>query len=102
MRPTRECCSEFTLSLAFDDASTNLAVLDQSGMALPAREFYLNDDAKSKEIREKYLKHVARMLELSGESHGPGGQRRPEQSSPWKPNWRKRRWISWSGAIPRT
>ena len=51
-----------------DDASTNLATLDQSGMALPAREFYLNDDAKSKEIREKYLKHVARVLELSGES----------------------------------
>ncbi len=50
-----------------DDASTNLATLDQSGMALPAREFYLNDDAKSKEIREKYLKHVARLLELSGE-----------------------------------
>jgi putative endopeptidase len=51
-----------------DDASTNLATLDQSGMALPAREFYLNDDAKSKETREKYLKHVARLLELSGES----------------------------------
>jgi endothelin-converting enzyme/putative endopeptidase len=55
---------------AFDDARINLAALDQSGMALPAREFYLNDDAQSKEIREKYLKHVARLLELSGESHG--------------------------------
>jgi predicted metalloendopeptidase len=50
-----------------DDASITLAILDQSGMALPGREFYLNDDAKSKEIREKYVKHVARMLELSGE-----------------------------------
>jgi putative endopeptidase len=50
-----------------DDASTNLAILDQSGMALPGREFYLNDDAKSKEIRGKYVKHVARLLELSGE-----------------------------------
>ena len=50
-----------------DDASITLAILDQSGMALPGREFYLNDDAKSKEIRDKYVKHVARMLELSGE-----------------------------------
>src|SRR4029077_9577065 len=50
-----------------DDASVTLAILDQSGMALPGREFYLNDDAKSKEIRDKYVKHVARMLELSGE-----------------------------------
>ena len=52
----------------FDDARMTLAALDQSGMALPGREFYLNDDAKSKEIRDKYVKHVARMLELSGES----------------------------------
>lgn len=52
----------------FDDARVNLAALDQSGMNMPAREFYLKDDDKSKEIREKYLKHVARMLELSGES----------------------------------
>jgi putative endopeptidase len=52
----------------FDDAHVTLAVLDQSGMALPGREFYLNDDAKSKEIRDKYVRHVARMLELSGET----------------------------------
>ncbi len=51
----------------FDDARMTLAALDQSGMALPGREFYLNDDAKSKEIRDKYVKHVARLLELSGE-----------------------------------
>jgi putative endopeptidase len=51
----------------FDDARVTLAALDQSGMALPGREFYLNDDAKSKEIRDQYVKHVARLLELSGE-----------------------------------
>jgi putative endopeptidase len=52
----------------FDNARVNLASLDQSGMALPGREFYRNDDAKSKEIRGQYVQHVARMLELSGES----------------------------------
>ena len=52
----------------FDDARVNIGTLDQSGMNMPSREFYLNDDDKSKEIREKYLQHVARMLELSGES----------------------------------
>src|SRR5262249_26252798 len=39
----------------FDDARMNIGVLDQSGMNMPSREFYLNDDAKSKEIRQKYL-----------------------------------------------
>ncbi|MGZ4825458.1 MAG: M13 family metallopeptidase [Terriglobales bacterium] len=52
---------------SFDDASVNIGALDQSGMNMPSREFYLNDDDKSKEIREKYRTHVARMLELSGE-----------------------------------
>src|SRR5262249_14405461 len=51
----------------FDDASVTLGALDQAGMNLPSREFYLNDDDKSKEIRAKYLKHVSRMLVLSGE-----------------------------------
>jgi predicted metalloendopeptidase len=52
----------------FDDARVNIGALDQSGMNMPSREFYLNDDDKAKEIREKYRKHVAHMLELSGES----------------------------------
>jgi len=52
----------------FDDASMTLGALDQAGMNLPSREFYLNDDDKSKEIRAKYLKHISRLLVLSGES----------------------------------
>ncbi len=56
----------------FDDASHNVAAIDQGGMALPGRSFYLDDDAKSKEIRAKYLKHMANIFVLSGE--------RPEQA----------------------
>lgn len=52
----------------FDDATRQLATLDQSGMGMPARDFYLKDDAKSKQIRDLYVKHVSRVLELSGES----------------------------------
>jgi endothelin-converting enzyme/putative endopeptidase len=51
----------------FDDAKRMLAALDQSGMGMPGREFYLKDDEKSKQIRDKYLKYVARLLALSGE-----------------------------------
>jgi putative endopeptidase len=58
----------------FDNAAQMLAVLDQSGMAMPSREFYLKDDDKSKQIREKYVKHVARLLELSGESPAQSAQ----------------------------
>jgi len=51
----------------FDNANVMLAALDQSGMNMPSREFYLKDDDKSKQIRAEYVKHVSRMLRLSGE-----------------------------------
>ncbi|HET7205074.1 MAG TPA: M13 family metallopeptidase [Terriglobales bacterium] len=50
----------------FNDARRTVAGLDQSGMGMPGREFYLKDDAKSKEIREQYVKYIAQILELSG------------------------------------
>ena len=52
----------------FDDARVNIGVLDQSGVNLPSREFYLKDDDKSKQIRDQYVQHIARMLALTGES----------------------------------
>lgn len=38
----------------------------QTGLGLPDREYYFEEDEKSAEIREKYLAHVAAMFELSG------------------------------------
>ena len=51
-----------------DDASLVIVSVDQGGVALPSRDFYLKDDAKSVEIRNKYQAHVRRMFELAGES----------------------------------
>ena len=50
-----------------DDATRIIAAFDQGGFVLPGREFYLNDDAKSVEIRNKYQAHIAGMLKLAGE-----------------------------------
>ncbi len=44
-----------------------IASLRQGGLGLPDRDYYLNEDARSKEIREKYADHVARMFELLGD-----------------------------------
>lgn len=41
--------------------------LMQAGIGLPDRDYYTNQDARSKEIREEYVKHVSKMLELVGE-----------------------------------
>ena len=50
----------------FHDTKHVIAQFDQGGMALPGREFYLDNDARSVEIRTKYVAHIARMFELSG------------------------------------
>ena len=42
------------------------AYLGSGGIGLPERDYYLKTDAKSKETREKYKEHVARMLSLIG------------------------------------
>ncbi|MFO7258888.1 MAG: M13 family metallopeptidase [Bacteroidota bacterium] len=40
--------------------------LSGEGIGLPERDYYFDKSSKGKETREKYLAHVARMLELSG------------------------------------
>ncbi|MGB7585747.1 MAG: M13 family metallopeptidase, partial [Terriglobales bacterium] len=52
----------------YDDASKVVGSIDQGGLGLPNRAFYLKDDEKSKEILRKYEMHVAKMLTLTGEN----------------------------------
>jgi len=51
----------------FHDASQVIADADQGGLGLPDRDYYVKDDAKSKELREKYVAHVQKMFELLGD-----------------------------------
>lgn len=50
------------------DSRQTIANVGQGGLGLPDRDDYLKDDAKSKEKRDKYALHVARLLELGGAS----------------------------------
>ena len=50
----------------FKDATQVIGGVDQGGLGLPDREYYLKDDAKMKEIRALYQDHVGKMLELAG------------------------------------
>ncbi len=48
------------------DASMTIAELDQGGLGLPEKDFYTRTDDKSKEIRQKYVAHIAKMFEMIG------------------------------------
>ena len=44
----------------------------QSGLGLPDREFYFNEDEKSVEIRSKYVAQIEKMFDLAGFEDGAG------------------------------
>jgi putative endopeptidase len=50
-----------------DDSEQQISDLDQGGLRLPDRDYYTKDDAKSKEIRDRYLEHVQKVFELLGD-----------------------------------
>ena len=51
-----------------NDSSMNAVYLGANGLGLGNRDFYVLEDAKSKEIREEYKKHVSRMLQMLGDA----------------------------------
>lgn len=51
----------------YKDASHVIASLDQGGLGLPDRDYYLKDDPKSVELRKQYEAHVQKMFELLGD-----------------------------------
>ena len=51
------------------DSTQVIGQAEQGGLALPDRDYYTNEDDKSKQIRQAYEQHVARMFELAGDSN---------------------------------
>jgi putative endopeptidase len=48
------------------NANIMIADLDQGGLGLPEKDFYFRTDAKSQDIRQKYIAHIAAIFELDG------------------------------------
>ena len=57
-----------------DNSEQVIANLDQGGLGMPDRDYYLKDDAKSQETRQRYLQHVSKVFELMGESPDAAGK----------------------------
>jgi putative endopeptidase len=58
----------FTGQPDYDDASKVVAQIDQGGLSLPNRDYYLGTDDKTKAVLQKYRAHIQKMFVLSGES----------------------------------
>ncbi|MFD0963684.1 M13 family metallopeptidase [Pseudofulvibacter geojedonensis] len=50
------------------DSNKNVVNFGAGSLGLPDRDYYVKDDADSKEKREKYVAHITRMLQFLGDS----------------------------------
>ncbi len=51
----------------FKDATQQIAYIDQGGLGLPEKDYYLRTDAKTEEQRKQYVQHLTNVLKLLGE-----------------------------------
>jgi len=51
-----------------DDSNAVIMTLYQGGLGLPDRDYYVTEDAKSKETRDRYVQHVQKMFDLLGDA----------------------------------
>lgn len=58
----------FSSGQDLDDASKVVAVLDQGGLGLPDRDYYLKSDEKSADLRQQYVAHLQKTFQLLGET----------------------------------
>jgi predicted metalloendopeptidase len=60
----------FNFGVQIDDKDTTamIAGFAQGGLGLPERDYYVRDDAASVETRAAYVAHIARLLELAGDT----------------------------------
>jgi endothelin-converting enzyme/putative endopeptidase len=52
----------------FKDARKQIAVVDQGGLGLPEKDYYLRPGAAAEKTRQQYVQHVTKMLKLMGEA----------------------------------
>ena len=61
-------CFRFGVGVDDKDTTAMIASFYQGGLGLPDRDFYFRTDEKSTDIRQAYVAHVARTLELAGDT----------------------------------
>src|SRR6476620_9174080 len=53
-------------------SDVNIVLINQSGLGMPDRDYYLRDDEKTKATRAAYVAYITKMLSLAGQPDAPG------------------------------
>ena len=69
-KPDLPTPSPIQWGVGLDDGNPDryIVTIGHGGLGLPERDFYLKDTARFKDLREKYPKHIEKMLTLAGQS----------------------------------
>ena len=82
------------------NADQVIAYIDQGGLSLPDRDYYVKDDADKVEMRKHLVEYATELFTLAGQTpQQAAASAQPCWSS--KLCWRPTRWTAPSGAIPR-
>ena len=65
--PNRGVLFDFQSDQDFKNSTQVIAELDQGGLGLPDRDYYVKTDPKSVELRQAYVAHVQKMFEMLGD-----------------------------------
>lgn len=65
---------DFSSSPDLHDASMVIADLDQGGILMPDRDYYLKDDDKTKAVRDAYVTYMKKVFVLAGQSEAQAAE----------------------------
>jgi len=65
--PNRGVLFDFQSDQDFKNSTQVIAELDQGGLGLPDRDYYVKTDPKSVELRQAYVAHVQKIFEMLGD-----------------------------------
>jgi putative endopeptidase len=57
----------FTGGIDAKETTSQIGIATQSGLGLPNRDYYLKQNSASKKIRDQYVEHISKMLQLLGD-----------------------------------
>ena len=78
-----------------------IAYIDQGGLTLPDRDYYIKDDPKMTEMRKHLVEYATQMFTLSGQTPRAGRPIPRKPSCASRPRWPKLPWTAPCAAIPR-
>ena len=84
------------------NADQVIAYIDQGGLTLPDRDYYMKEDnPKMKEMRQHLVEYATQLFTLAGQTPQQAGRIGADGACALRPRWPRLRWTARSAASRR-